>query len=728
MQTHVKRNSLLAVALLATVHTGFAQDDGAAAPAPAAAAAKAPKAPKAAAAAAPVPVVPANNMTEIDSSTSTALDYLFNHKAGDGTTMKAGNAVASAIADKIKAVDVLKTPGLENPELRARFQTYLSLKEVPQARIDEYFNKMVSVTTALRANDAFGAWKILYSLGDYKDLDAGISRELGARVEAFWNTDRTKNGLEIANNKLRDNIQTYNHNADLDAKEWAYQHQNSKLPTGGAANSGASNNSANSGNSPVLNANADPAAAEAAVEPTISSALMGKMDMTAEYLNTLEARAKIKLNEIKANRMSDMDRENFSDYIRTLYKTHRYFHVIIAADFYRALFAEGDYPQDLTSQAVSAASSQAKAASNQGKLSVQSLGLNASGPTSAINQLGGVLGGDTAGQNGSGGGEPLSIADEVTSALEINNRVNQAVEVARYKADKGEISSASEQLQIAFVANEFHPALQAMSRDEKEKIGQYITKVDILKNQIEVRSFEQVDGQVADIKKIANDFDATKPMALVNGIKLESKLRLGKAKLLAQGGQLDLAMQEFQTAAEEWPGNPDLTTSSNLFFKSENNQNQATTDFDRMVQDENYRGMFDRQLEFALAVKGDSTREQQLKDALTKVGKAKMAEEKANMLVMNGDVNGAWETIELATKDWPDDSKLNKLLAGLSGRGADFVSALNKARDAETKKELGYSLTWYVNAQGVYPSSQIANDGIERVKKQLLTPSTSSAN
>ena len=55
--------------------------------------------------------MPSSNATEIDSSTSTALDYLFNHKAGEGTTMKAGNEVAGALADKIKAIDVLKTPG-----------------------------------------------------------------------------------------------------------------------------------------------------------------------------------------------------------------------------------------------------------------------------------------------------------------------------------------------------------------------------------------------------------------------------------------------------------------------------------------------------------------------------------------------------------------------------------------------------------------------------------------
>jgi hypothetical protein len=717
MLTHVKKNSYLAFAFLLTSHLGLAQG----APAPASN-----PAPGGAPAAAPAA---SNNATEIDSSTSTALDYLFNHKAQEGSTMKAGNEVASALADKIKAVDVLKTPGLDDPEVRARFETYLSLKEVPQARIDEYFGKMQKVSDSLKQGDIFGAWKLLYALGDYQDLDAGISRELAARVETFWNTDRTKNGLEIANSQLRNNIDTYNHNADMDAADIQYDNDQKLQKVAKGNNSNNNNNASNSSTSNATNSalqspDADPDASEAALMPVMNSALQGKMEMTAEYLNLLEARFKIKLNEAKENKMSDQDRMDFSDYIKTLYKTHRYYHVIIAADFYRALFNEGDYPSDITNQAVAGAGSNVRQATDSAHIAIKSLGLNASGPASALNQLGGVAGGNPADQSSQD--QPLSIADEVTSALEINERVSQAIEVFKYKADQENIAAASEQLQEAYVGNEFHPALQGLPRDEKEKVGDYLDKLEVLKHQLEVRAFEQVDNQIADIKKIAKDFDATEPLALVTDIKLESGMQLGKARLQAQGGDLTDAMQTFQTAAELWPGNPDLTTSANLFFKSENNQNQSTDDFDRLVQEQNYRQMFDRQLEFALAVKGDATREQQLKDALEKVGKAKMAEEKANMLVMNGDVYGAWETIELAAKDWPDDTKLNKLLADLSGRSADFVSALDKARDAEAKKELGYSLTWYVNAQGFYPASVIANDGIDRISKQILSPQPAS--
>jgi tetratricopeptide (TPR) repeat protein len=257
-------------------------------------------------------------------------------------------------------------------------------------------------------------------------------------------------------------------------------------------------------------------------------------------------------------------------------------------------------------------------------------------------------------------------------------------------------------------------------------VGDYLTKLNILKNELETRSFEQVEGQIADIQKIATDFDPTKPLALVQDVKLSSQLRIGHAKLLAQQGDLDDAMKEFGTAAEEWPGNPQIKDSANTFFATTDVKNQSTDDFDRLVADQNYREIADKAVMFAPAVHGDAKREQELKDAMTKVQNAEMASEKANLLVMNGDADGAWEAIESAVNDWPDDVKLNKLLANLSTRCADFVSAINKAREAQSKKEYGYSLTLFVNAESYYPGSMIAKAGIDDVSKQILSPDADS--
>ncbi len=677
MQTHVKRNRIVVLTAVAAQACLLALAQNAPAPAPPSPANSGGLAPTQPPGAnnQPPSTMMNENATEIDSSTSQALRSLFESKPAEGTAGKAIFDVGSAITDKVKAVDVLKTPGLDDPALRARFETYLSLREVPQARIDEYFGKMQQVSAMLRQGpdqDIFGAWKILYSLGEYQDLDAGISRELAVRVENFWNTGRTKNGLEAANDKLRDNIATATHNADLDATDLKYQQEQDmmKAPKGNNNSNGNANNNSNTNavsnatNPSLLGPDADPAAAEALVMPTMTSALQGKMDMTTEYLTLLESRFKIKMNEIKANKMDDQDRMDFADYIKTLYSDHRYYHVILAADFYRALFNQGDYPSDLTNQAVAGGVSNGRTAAQGAQQIGKTLGVN-NGALNAINQVSGMIGGSATGGGASGSDQqqPLSIADEVTAADEINQRVTQAIEVFRYKASKAQIAAAAEELQEAFVGNEFHPALQGLPRDEKEKVGDFLAKLDVLKNQLEARDFEQVDGQISAIQKIATDFDPTKPQALVNAIKLEARLRLGKARLLAQADNLTDAMKEFQTAAEEWPGNPDLNTSANTFFKSENASDQANGDFDRLEQDQNYRAIFERKLEFAIAVKGDATREQQLKDALEKVEKAEEAQAKANEMAIAGDVDGAWETIELATKDWPDDVKLNKLLA-----------------------------------------------------------------
>jgi len=238
---------------------------------------------------------------------------------------------------------------------------------------------------------------------------------------------------------------------------------------------------------------------------------------------------------------------------------------------------------------------------------------------------------------------------------------------------------------------------------------------------IEARDFGRVEGLISNLTMMASDFDPTKPMALINAVKLESTLRLGKARMLVQQGDLKDAMEEFQAAAQAWPGNPELHDSAIGFFRSQDVKTQSVTEFDRLFQDQNYREIFDKQLVFAPAIQGDATREEQLKFALEKVQKAEAASEKANALVLIGDVYGAWETVQQAAADWPDDNKLNRQLADLSGRATDFVAAVNKARDAEAKQNIGYSLNWYLNAQHIYPPSVIANNGIGRLSKLLLS-------
>jgi hypothetical protein len=243
-----------------------------------------------------------------------------------------------------------------------------------------------------------------------------------------------------------------------------------------------------------------------------------------------------------------------------------------------------------------------------------------------------------------------------------------------------------------------------------------------MENLIEARDFGPLEALIQETARMTSDFDSTKPLALVNAVKLDSKLHLGKARLAAQGGDLKDAMDEFESAAKAWPGNPELQDASSQFFQTEDVKNESVTDFDRLLGENNYRAIFDKQLAFAPAIHGDAKREAAFAGALEKVKNAEMASEKANEMRNAGDVCGAWEAVELASRDLPGDNKLNSLRADLAGKAAEFVAAVNNAEDAETRSDLGFSLSWYGVAQHYYPASSIANDGIARVSKSILAP------
>lgn len=599
---------------------------------------------------APAAPAPAGATAPTDNASS-ALDYLFNRKPQDGSAAQAASSVAGNMGDKMKAGDVLDTPGFDDPAVRQKFEIYLKHPEVSHDRVKEYADKIAKLSQMLKeGDDTFSAWKMLYALGEYQDLDAGISRELANRVEAVWNTTRTNGGIDQKNNRLEHDIAMSDRNADMIADELRSEEKD-KLGRVGSGDGKRTNPAA----PPTPDSGGG---AQGGTGAPSNPDTAGSMQLTAEYLHGLESRARIKLNEVQQDANIKQAKSDFAEYIATLYGSHRYYQVIIAADFYRKLFNEGDYP--------------------------------------------------------------VAMANQVNASLEVNNNVNMAIDDFKDEAGKGEIAGAATMLQTAFLGNEFHPALQGVASEQKKKVSEYLKKLDVLRNVIEARDFGRVEGLITDISKIASDFDSTKPMALINGVKLQSTLRLGKAKMLVQQGNLKDAMEEFQAAAEAWPGNPDLHDSATGFFSSQDLKTQSTTEFDHLVQEQNYRAIFEKDLAFAPAIHGDSARENQLKIALEKVQKAETASEKANGLVLNGDVYGAWETIQQASKDWPDDNKLNKQLADLSGRATDFVAAINKARDAEAKKNIGYSLTWYLNAQHIYPPSLIANDGIDRLSKLLL--------
>jgi tetratricopeptide (TPR) repeat protein len=602
----------------------------------------------------PSPSPDGSTSKDANAAAASAIEGFYDKKPQDGTAAQKADQVTERLKDKMTASELIGGGPLADEEELARFQTYLGVSPVSEAELADYSDTVKKIEQLLRDKDTFEAWKQLFVLGEYRTIDAGISRELANRIEAIWNAGRTTNRIHSENAALREDVKASSRNADLMSERIREQEIRTaqRMPKDRDNNRQGQNN----GGVPTIN---QTGVEGGAITPPDPSTLLGKLQLTDEYLTSLEARAQIKLNQLKAENLLDEVKKEFAGYVAGLFEGGWYSHVVLAADFYRRLFDQGTYP--------------------------------------------------------------VEMAAQVNESLERSRGVYNTIDVFNYKVERSEMVAATNRLAQGFLASAYHPALLSLAREKKQKVADYLSQLDKVRNLVESRDFAGLEKLTGEIKETVTDFDPSKPMALVNAAKLESQLRLGKAKLYAQQGNVEVAMQEFEAAAKAWPANPDLQDKAFTFFNSQDAQTQALVEFDRMVEAGDYRGIFEKQIAIAPALKDDEKRQKQLADALLNVKNAEVAIEKANTLVLNGDSVGAWETIELASRELPDDAKLNKLRADLSGKSAEFVSALNKAIQAEGENKLGYSLTWYVIAQRKYPPSRMANEGVKRLSDEILT-------
>jgi hypothetical protein len=98
----------------------------------------------------------------------------------------------------------------------------------------------------------------------------------------------------------------------------------------------------------------------------------------------------------------------------------------------------------------------------------------------------------------------------------------------------------------------------------------------------------------------------------------------------------------------------------------------------------------------------------------------------ANAMAQQSNYAGAWENVEKIAAKYPDDNKLSQTRANLTTQAADFVRTLRSAQDMEKKDQVGSSLAWYLKARKLYPGSEFASEGVERLVKKILPSSPES--
>lgn len=392
-----------------------------------------------------------------------------------------------------------------------------------------------------------------------------------------------------------------------------------------------------------------------------------------------EVTATLAANRLRKEASELQAKLQFQTLIAQFFAQRRFEHVVIAIRFYREIFQTGD-------------------------LSIQ-------------------LGEDAAKVFSTTTGMPptLGVLDSV--AHEVMRDVREGVNTFNFLLENNELASASDRLMETFLLGEFLPPIKTLPRERKRRVLTFVQKSNELLNALEVKDYTLAYERVEELKKIAADFDASKPLAAIETARTLASMHLAKARNAAVSGDRETLERELRAATEIWPRNPELKSVSETIFSQSDLQQQALMDFDRLVQQNNQRQIFADQLRFIAATVLFPERQEILKNILERMTKIEAAILRAREIQRRGDYAGAWETVEKAHVELGEDPVLNQLRADLTTEAADFVRALRRAQQFENDGQLGSALAWYLEARRIYPMSEISREGIERTAAAILRES-----
>ncbi|MFZ4681741.1 MAG: hypothetical protein ACOYMS_04500 [Terrimicrobiaceae bacterium] len=407
-----------------------------------------------------------------------------------------------------------------------------------------------------------------------------------------------------------------------------------------------------------------------------------KRDMEMQPLITriAEIQALIKTNQLKREVAELQIKIEFQALIVQHFLQRRFQHAVIGTRFYRNIFADGD--------------SQLRVGEDAKSLFAKTTGL------------------------------PPTMGTIDSLANEIMRDVREGVQSFKFLLEKNELQSASKRLAETFIIGEYLPDIRTLSRDDKRKALAFVQKSNQLISALEVKDYTLAETLVKELNQTAQDADTSKPTAAIETARQVSSMHIAKARNAAVGGDKETLETELKAAMEIWPRNPALTEVSKMIFSQADVQSRALVDFDQLLSQKNYRQIFDDKMRFIAATSMYPEKQEELRKVLDDMQVIETAIIQAQEIEKRNNYAGAWESAEKAFLKFPNDNKLNQLRANLTIEASDFVQAIRKAQDLESRKQPGSSLAWYLKAWNKYPQSEFAKEGVERLKKEVLPDAT----
>lgn len=326
--------------------------------------------------------------------------------------------------------------------------------------------------------------------------------------------------------------------------------------------------------------------------------------------------------------------------------------------------------------------------------------------------------------------EGLGVEPTVTgldsAANEAMRKAKSLVKGFQNHLEYDELHSASKRLTEAYAIGEFLPVLQTVPAPERRIVLEYVRSGNDLIKAMDVRDYTQAKIILEALKKRSSDFDSTKAEGAIAAFTRASNGHIRSAQIALINGDQESFQEELKKATQVWPTNPKLDKIDKQLDSLLEDSDMAKTladDFDRLLSEDNFREIFDRRFEFVPVVKDDTSRKDAIEQIVRNITRIDGTISLAEVSSKNGNNFAAWEALAELRDEFPKDPELLQRLEKLSSKVADFTVALSRAKefeDNDLNPQTGSALSWYMQAKSIYPSSEHAQEGIDRLSKRIM--------